>query len=790
MKFSEQWLREWTNPDLSSEELAEQITMAGLEVDGVEAVAPPFAGIVVGEVITVEPHPNADKLRLCSVSDGHQHSQVVCGAPNVTAGMRVPFAKPGAQLSNGSTITKATLRDVESHGMLCSEEELGLAESSTGLMVLPKAAPLGEDIRTYLQLDDCVIDVDLTPNRGDCLSLFGLAREVATLNRLPLQQQPIGLVEPTIGDVFPVQLAAPEACPRYVGRVIRNVDLSKQSPFWMTEKLRRSGIRSIDPVVDVTNFVMLELGQPMHAFDLNELKDGIEVRFPKPEEKLILLDGQEINPRADTLLIADAARPLALAGIMGGERSGVSPTTQHIFLESAFFTPITLAGKARSYGLHTESSHRFERGVDSQHQARAIERATSLLLEIVGGEPGPTIETTSEAHVPAAGEVELRHFRVAELLGVHLERGEVEEILIRLGLSVAKITKDGWLFKVPSHRFDIAIEADLIEEVARIYGYNQLPATEPMGTMTLPSLPEAKTSLRKTKQLLVDLAYQEVISYSFVDPTVQVLLAPDTTAIPLANPINSEMSVMRVSLWAGLLKAAQYNQNRQQERIRLFESGLQFNQLGDQTKQDPVLAGLALGPAYPESWLQDSRDVDFFDVKGDIEMVLAMMGTGYQWEACKHSALHPGQSAQITKNGAVVGTLGRLHPKIAKTLNLNGSVYIFELFLDLLSTGKVPYYKGLSRFPEVRRDLAIIIDESTPYAEVAQTVKNSAGEWQVSHQIFDVYRGESVGTGKKSLAMSITWRHPDRTLRDEEISEALNNVIKELEHRFKASLRS
>ncbi len=790
MKFSEQWLREWTNPELSTEALVQQITMAGLEVDGTEPVAPAFDGVVIAEVNQVEPHPDADKLRICSVTDGSDSYQVVCGAPNVHAGMRVPFAKVGALLPKDFKITKAKIRGVESFGMLCAEEELGLAEKSDGLMALAPNAPLGDSIRSYLQLDDTIIDVDLTPNRSDCLSILGLAREVATLNRGILEEPEIGEIEKAVEDVFPVRIEAPEACPRYVGRIIKGVDISKKTPQWMVEKLRRSGLRSIDPVVDVTNFVMLELGQPMHAFDLAELSGAIVVRHAKAEEKLVLLDGQEIAIQEQTLVIADEEKPLALAGIMGGEHSGVSRETRDIFLESAFFAPLAIAGKARSYGLHTDSSHRFERGVDWRHQARAVERATQLLLDIVGGAPGPVIENVNKEHLPEAALVSLRHQKIDEVLGIHLDRTEVEEILARLGLIVEKVNKDGWIFKSPSHRFDMAIEVDLIEEIARIYGYNKLPTTESVGRMVIPSLPEEKTSLRKLKLHLTSLGYQEAVTYSFVDPEIQRLIEPELESIPLANPIASDMSDMRTSLWPGLLKAAVYNQNRQQERIRLFESGLRFVKVNDNIVQEPMLAGLIVGPAESENWTQAKRPVDFYDVKGDVEALLASIDGDFSWKSARHPALHPGQTAVVMRDEVSVGTLGGLHPKIAKTLNLNGSVYLFELFLNSIANGRVPKYEGLSRFPEIRRDLAIIIDESTPYTEVAQVIRDCAGEWRVNHQIFDVYQGESVGQGKKSLAMGIVWRHPERTLRDEEVTEAFNNVISELNDRLGASLRS
>ena len=790
MKFSESWLREWIDPNLGSEALVQQITMAGLEVDGTEKVAGTFSGIVVAEVTSIEPHPDADKLRVCSVNDGNEVFQVVCGAPNVSVGMRVPFARIGAVLPGEFKIKKAKLRGVESQGMLCSEEELSLAEKSDGLMQLPKSAPLGVDVREYLKLNDTIIDVDLTPNRSDCLSILGLAREVGALNKKTLKDPVITPVEPKIDDVFAVAVEAGEACPRYAGRVIRNVDLSRDTPLWMVEKLRRSGIRSIDPVVDITNFVMLELGQPMHAFDLNELRGGIVVRWAKPEEKLVLLDGQEIEMKPDSLVIADHEKPLALAGIMGGEHSGVSESTHDIFLESAFFAPLHIAGKARSYGLHTDSSHRFERGVDHAHQARAIERATELLLEIVGGEAGPVTVVDSKDNLPQTNYVTLRHQRVDELLGIHLDRTKVEELLARLGLVVEKVTKEGWTFRVPSHRFDISIEVDLIEEIARVYGYNKLPTTEPMGSMSIKPLPEQKISTRRLKQHLVSCGYQEVITYSFVDPKIQALVTPDEENIELANPIASDMSVMRTSLWSGLLKTAQYNQNRQQSRLRFFESGLTFVKRDGRIVQEPVLAGLVAGSKAPENWSQSKQSVDFFDAKGDLESLISIIGGDIQWQAGEHAALHPGQTAQLLRNGELVGTIGAVHPKICKTLNLNGPLFIFELFLNRVADGKVPFFNEVSRFPEVRRDLAIIIDEATPYAEVAKSIIQSAGEWRVRHHIFDVYHGESVGIGKKSLAIGVVWRHPERTLRDEEVTGAFNNVINELSNRLGASLRS
>ncbi|MBK8969825.1 MAG: phenylalanine--tRNA ligase subunit beta [Hahellaceae bacterium] len=790
MKFSEQWLREWVNPVLSREALTHQITMAGLEVDDVESVATAFSGVIVAEVLDVAPHPDADKLRVCQVSDGQATWQIVCGAANVRTGLKVPMAQIGATLPGDFKIKKAKLRGVESNGMLCSEQELGLADTADGLFELPANAPVGQDIRAYLGLDDAIIDVDLTPNRSDCLSVMGIAREVAALNGMTFKPHEVPEVHFSINDEFPIHLDAPEACPRYVGRVIRNVDLNRPTPLWMVEKLRRSGIRSIDPAVDVTNFVMLELGQPMHAFDLAQLNGAIHVRFARDGETLTLLDGQTVTLDETTLVIADQQKVLAMAGVMGGEFSGVADGTRDLFLESAFFTPLTIVGKARNYGLHTDSSHRFERGVDSDHQRRAIERATRLLIDIVGGQPGPVVEMVSKPHLPVRDEIELRHQRVDDVLGIHLDRTRIEEILARLGVTVTRVTKEGGVFKVPSHRFDLSIEVDLIEEIGRIYGYNKLPVTEPKARLAIPSLPEDRLSVRALKQQLVGQGFREVVTYSFVDRESLRLLTPMHSTIELANPIASDMAVMRTTLIAGLIKAAGYNQNRQQTRLRLFETGLAFHSWQGEIVQEPKLAGLLAGGRLSEGWLSSKEKVDFFDLKGQVEALLALTGKRYQWRKGDHPALHPGQSAEILLDGAVVGIAGALHPQIVKSLDLNGPTFTFELCLNSIVKAKVPNFRGISKFPEIRRDLAIIIDKATDYADVSAVIAESAGESCVRHNLFDVYLGENLGADKKSLAVSIVWRNSERTLRDEEVTEAFNHVIKALEGRFGASLRS
>lgn len=790
MKFSEQWLREWVNPGIDTQALVDQITMAGLEVDGFEAVAGSFSGVIVGEVTNVVPHPDADKLRVCQVAGGEEVVQVVCGAPNVREGLKVPFAVVGAVLPGNFKIKKAKLRGQPSQGMLCSESELGLSDSHEGLMELPADAPVGQDLRDYLQLDDVTVDVDLTPNRSDCLSIRGIAREVGVLNSLPVEGPDIGAVAPVHSEVVDVAVTAPEACPRYLARILRNVDLSVQTPLWMQEKLRRSGIRSIDPAVDVTNYVMLEQGQPLHAFDREELIGGIVVRLAEKGEKLVLLDGQEVELTPETLVIADRQKPVAIAGVMGGEHSGVSEKTRDLVLEAAYFEPIALAGKARHYGLHTDASHRFERGVDCQLPREAMERATQLLMDIVGGEPGDIVEVTSKPNLPVDRTIDLREQQVADVLGLEIDGTAVEEILTRLGLHIDKMLKDGWRVHVPSFRPDLAIEVDLIEEIGRIFGYNNLPVTEPVGSLGLRPQPEATRPLTTVQNYFVSRGYQEAVTYSFVDPKVQALLDPEREGIPLANPISADLSVMRTTLWSGLIKTVAYNLNRQQPRVRLFETGLRFVQNGDDIDQRPMLAGVVAGPQVPENWANGRRDADFFDVKGELESLFQLLGVTVEYVPGVHPALHPGQTAELKIGGESVGWLGALHPQVQKKLELNGTILMFELFLNSIVTGYVPNFKEISKFPEVRRDLAIIIGNETAFSDVERVVKQTAGEHLTSLRAFDVYEGESLGAGNRSLALSLFWQHPERTLNEEEVHALFDGVIVALKEELGATLRS
>lgn len=791
MKFSEQWLRGWVSPQVSRDELVARLSMAGLEVDSVTPAAGEFSGVVVGEVLSTEQHPDADKLRVCQVSNGAETFQVVCGAPNVRPGLKIPFAMIGAELPGDFKIKKAKLRGVESNGMLCSQAELQIGEGNDGLMELPADAPVGQDIREYLSLDDASIEVDLTPNRGDCLSLAGLAREVGALYAAPVARPAVATVVAVHDEVRSVEVLAPAACPRYLGRVIRNVDLSKPTPLWMVERLRRADVRSIDAAVDITNYVMLELGQPLHAFDLAEINGGIRVRMAEEGEKLVLLDGQEVTLRSDTLVIADHSRALAIAGVMGGEHSGVSATTRDVFLESAFFDQIAVAGKARSYGLHTDASHRYERGVDWQLAREAMERATGLLLEITGGEAGPIIETVSEQHLPKIAPVTLRAQRITQMLGMEMDPAEVERLLSALGLNISADGAGQWRVEVPSHRFDISLEVDLIEELARLYGYNRLPVRYPQARLAPQAKAEARSDLPELRRLLVARGYQEAITYSFIDPRQFELFNPGVEPLLLANPISNDMAAMRSSLWPGLVKSLQHNLNRQQDRVRLFESGLRFVGQLEGLKQEPMLAGVVCGSRLPEGWAQGRDVVDFFDVKADVEAVLGFAGAldAFTFVPGKHPALHPGQTARIERDGREVGYVGAIHPELSKTLGLDRPVFVFELVLGEVALGKMPKFQELSRFPEVRRDLALLADRDVASSAVLDVIRENAGEWLTDLRLFDVYQGKGIDPHRKSLAVGLTWQHPSRTLNDDEVNTATQNILTSLENRLNATLR-
>ena len=789
MQFSEAWLRELVNPAIDTQALVEQMTMAGLEVDSVNPAAAEFSGVVVAQVVSVTAHPDADKLRICQVEVGADEPlQIVCGASNVREGLKIPAALIGAVLPGDFKIKKSKLRGEQSLGMLCSEKELGLAVDADGLMELAADAPVGNDIRKYLSLDDQLIEVDLTPNRADCLSVEGVAREVALLNELEFNIAEINPLAIEHQETLAVKISAPEACPRYLGRLIKGVSATAETPLWMQERLRRSGLRSLGPIVDVTNYVLLEMGQPLHAFDAAKLSGGIEVRLAHADEAFSLLNDQEIKANSETLVIADAEKALALAGIMGGSESAVSDSTQDIFLECAFFNPSFMMGKARYYGLHTDSSHRFERGVDAEMQSRAIERATQLIVEIAGGSVGAITEVVAEEYLPQRPAVTLREQRIKRILGVALAETEVEGILQRLGMAVVK-DAEGWQVTPPGFRFDIAIEADLIEELGRVYGYNNLPQTSLLMRSSLSQAPEAVLEIDQIKDLLVGRDYQEAITYSFVDEDLQKKLVPEDAYIKLQNPISSELAVMRTTLWCGLLQAAAYNTKRQHTRARLFEAGQRF--LGIEVdKQEKMLAGIALGSVNPEQWGEKVRKVDFYDIKADVEAICALTGREIKFVSAKHSALHPGQSAEIqTIQGRSLGWLGMLHPTLEKQLGFDGNVFLFELSQTVLLERNVPVFSSLSKFPSVRRDLALLIEEEVSFEAVKQCIDDCQQKLIKQVMIFDIYRGQGVEQGYKSIALGLIMQDATQTLTDSEIDAIVNSVLDALSNKLNAKLR-
>ena len=762
MKFSEAWLREFVNPDVDTATLAEQLTMAGLEVESVEPVAGEFSGVVVAQVVSVDVHANAEKLSVCQVFDGECTVQVVCGAPNVRAGLVTAFARVGSVLPGDFKIKNAKMRGEESNGMLCGEDELGIGDDTSGIIELDSDLGIGIDLRTALQLDDKSIDCDITPNRGDCFSLRGIARETGVLNDMSVNMPECTAVAALVDDTFPVRIEDFAGCPRYLGRVIRNIDAGKRAPLWMREKLRRSGLRSIGPVVDITNYVMLELGQPMHAFDLAELHDEIVVRKARADERITLLDGSDLELDCDTLLIADAKGPVAIAGVMGGEHSGINPETTDVFLECAFFATLPIAGTARRYGLHTDASLRYERGVDYQLQRKAVERATALLIEIVGGQPGPIVDTFDADCLPATIQCNLRFNRLIQLVGAEIPESDVVMILKRLGLVVTdkqsnEVDRVVWTVDVPSHRFDIALEEDLVEEICRIYGYNNIPNTTPTTHLELSQVVLEATPRQRVKHLLADMGYQEVITYSFVEPGMMDLLSPENSAetIQLSNPMSVDQSVMRLNLLPGLIKCQIENANRQQTRLRVFEIGRCFipgeSSAIEDLEQRWTVGGLLWGERNEENWHAKSAATDFYDLKGDVEQLLELTGhTSVEFRATTDAVLHPGQSVELYENGDKIGRMGRLHPEIEQRLDIRSHVYIFELYLDALLISAPPIYSEVSRYPSVRRDLSLLVGRDVPLADLESIVRGHAGEHLTNFRVFDVYHGEGIDSTAKS----------------------------------------
>lgn len=794
MKFSESWLREWINPEISSKMLADQLTMAGLEVDDMEKVAGDFTGVVIGKVVECKQHPNADKLRVTKVDIGKDELlDIVCGAPNCRQGLMVACATVGAVLPGDFRIKSAKLRGEPSEGMLCSYSELGIADDHNGIIELPNNAPLGEDIREYLNLNDVMIDISVTPNRADCFGIVGVARDISAVNNIPMKELKVEKVPASISDTVSIQIDVPKAAPRYLGRVIKNINIHATTPLWMKEKLRRGGIRSVDAVVDITNYVLLELGHPMHAFDLDQIEKGIIVRYAHQDEEITLLNGNEVKLNDKTLVIADHNKVLAIAGIMGGEKSSVIQSTKNIFIESAYFAPLAIAGKAREYGLHTEASHRYERGVDPELQFVAMERATQLLVDICKGEVGPVIEVTNQSGLPSQATIKLRRNRIDRIIGYTIETQKITDILVRLGCEV-DYQDDIWIVKSPSWRFDLQIEEDLVEEVARVYGYNNIPNANMKIESVMQPKPESNISLRRIKELLVDRGYQEAVTYSFVDPKIQHILHPNETAITLPNPISSEMSAMRLSLWSGLLNAVLYNQNRQQSRIRLFETGLRF--IPDEkcefgVRQELMLSGIITGNLYEDHWQLPKKSVDYYDLKGDLEAIFSLLGCDeqVQFNRAELPALHPGQSAAINLNEEVIGYLGVLHPEIEKKLSLNSKTLVFEINLAKINFKKVPVAKDLSKYPSNKRDIAIIVSNTIPAAEIISVCKQAGGEQLVKVNLFDVYQGDNIDVDQKSLAISLILQDKSRTLEEEDITNIVSKCVTALQNRFKALLR-
>jgi phenylalanyl-tRNA synthetase beta chain len=791
MKFSESWLRTLVDPKLTSEELSHLLTMAGLEVEELDPVAPAFNSVVVAQVLEVVKHPDADRLNVCQVDIGSgKAQQIVCGAPNVAVGLKVPCALPGAELPGDFKIKIAKVRGIESSGMLCSAKELGIAEEASGLLILSADAPVGQSIRQYLDLDDNVFELKLTPNRADCLSLMGVAREVGAITGAATCLPEIATVPASIADSRPVVLDAPAACPLYYGRIIKEVDAKAATPEWMKRRLERSGIRAISALVDITNYVMLELGQPLHAFDNTRLEGVVHARLAKQEEKLLLLNEQTISVDADVLMISDDAKPLAMAGIMGGEESGITLETSELFLESAFFAPKAIAGRARRYGFGSDASHRFERGVDFGGTRRAIERATQLILEICGGLAGPVVEAKSE--LPARKPVRLRTARAEKVLGLALGAERIAGLFTGLALSFER-QGDDFLVTPPSWRFDMEIEEDLIEEIARLYGYDNIPSPAPRGRMKMMLQAEAQRPAARVRQALVGRGYQEVVNFAFVEEAWEADFAANSQLIRLANPIASQMAVMRSTLLGGLIANLQTNLKRKQARVRLFETGRIF-QRDEQAmpvvgfRQPWRLAGLAYGGALPEGWGSGARKIDFYDVKGDLEALLAP--AQLRFEKLQHPALHPGRAARVLLAGVEIGLLGELHPEWVQKYELPQPPVVFELDFDAVKAAKVPAYAEVSKFPPVIRDLAIVVDQDVVLQHLLDGMKEGVPTLVRDIQLFDVYVGKGVPENKKSLAFRIVMQDTQRTLLDSEVDAAMQQLVSCLEQTFGAQLRA
>ena len=791
MRVPLNWLGDLVDIPWGAKELGSRLTMSGFELEALEPAAPPFSGVVVAEIVEAVRHPQAEKLQVCTVrGSGGELLQIVCGAANARTGLRTALATVGAKLPGDKTITAAKLRGVESAGMLCSARELGLADSSEGILELPANAPLGLDLRAYLQLDDEILELNVTPNRGDAMSILGIAREVAALGRRTVRTDAVALsmkVAPTIKDTFPVTLGAPAGCPKLVSRVVRGINNTGTSPSWLRERLRRAGLRAISPVVDVTNYVLLELGQPMHAYDLDKLRGGLDARLAKADEPITLLDGKEIKLTTDVLVIADNQGAVGMAGVMGGARTMCGADTVDVLFEAAYFAPPAIAGRGRRYGLVTDAGQRFERGVDPAHQERAIERAAQLLIQIAGGHAGPVHVVQDDDTLPRRLEVRLRRDRIFKLLGTVIADNDVKLTLESLGMRVLA-DNEGWLVTAPPHRFDINIEADLIEELARIVGFEAITEADAITRQRVPMLAEEAPVELQALEILATRGYQEAITYAFVDPTFQARLFPESTTPVLANAISTEMSVMRASLWPGLIKAALDNQRRQQDRIRLFEHGARFEGGGVETD---LIAGIALGNRRPEQWGAKATPVDFFDVKQDVEALFARTGApdefGYVPDALP--CLHPGRSARITRGGRTIGWIGELHPELVRGFDFTYAPILFEIEYGPALAAKMPRFEEISRFPRVRRDLAVVVDEKVSLSQLHERVTFAASSLLRDIRVFDVFRGPGIESGRKSVALGLIFQDNSRTLADEDADRLLAAIRADLSATLGAGFR-
>ncbi|WP_180093411.1 MULTISPECIES: phenylalanine--tRNA ligase subunit beta [unclassified Acinetobacter] len=792
MKISENWLRTWVNPAIDSDTLSDQLTMLGLEVDDLSPAAKPFTGVVVGEVLTVVQHPDADRLRVTTVNIGSgEPLQIVCGAPNVRVGMKAPVATIGAVLPGDFKIKKGKLRGVESQGMLCGASEIDLEDKIDGLLELPADAPVGVNVREYLDLDDNVIDISITPNRGDCFSIRGIAREIGVINQLPVTAPEIKEVAATITDEKKVVVET-DGCPRYLGRVIKNVNTKAPTPEWMERALARAGIRQHSILVDITNYVLMELGQPLHAFDGGKVEGAIRVRQATAAEKLTLLNEQEVELSENVMVIADDQKALAIAGIMGGLSSAVSDDTTEIFLESAFFDQLYIAGRARSFGLHTDASQRYERGVDFELPMTAMHRASQLIADLAGGEFGPITVAEKVELLPKREAIELNQAQVDQLLGYKVESAFITDALTRLGCNVTVKAEGEWTVVPPSHRFDMAIYQDLIEEVARIHGYDNIQISLPVIDVKLAKYQD-QFELVQLRQTAVALGYQEAISFSFADAKLEKQLNPQVQPLALANPISSDLAVMRSTLLSSLIPCVQYNVNRQQNRVRFYELGLRFDYQGANSihdlKQIPTFALVATGSRTTESWHGKAQPMDFFDFKGDVEEILNSAHLNVEYVRSERTWLHPGQSAEILVNGQSIGYFGRLHPSLEDELDL-ATTWVAELDQSAVLQTYVSNFTELSRFPSVRRDIALLISDKINVSEIQQLIEKTGGELLDAVWLFDVYTGQGVEEGKRSLAFAIQWQHPTRTLEDAEIKTGMDNILQVLENTYQATLRA